>query len=150
VINAEAGVGPRFRVAYGITVPVDDENCLFYVSEHVPLNKAEAEAYHHKFGDIMDIRNKKPTAFEVALQIRTTTASVTDFADHPVLVAVEDLSAQGAQGAIVDRRAELLGRTDKGIVFMRRIWQRELQALSEGRPTNDWKFLSNPPKGSFG
>jgi 5,5'-dehydrodivanillate O-demethylase len=145
-----AGGSPRFRPAYGITVPIDDHNCFFFVTEMVFLTGKQAEDYQARFGDVQAIRDRPPTAFDIALEIRSTTKSILDFKDHPTLVAIEDLCSQGGQGRIVDRRAELLGRTDKGIAFMRRIWQRELQALSEGRPTKAWKFMDEVPKGSFG
>jgi 5,5'-dehydrodivanillate O-demethylase len=65
-------------------------------------------------------------------------ASVRDQKEHPMLVEVEDQLAQGGQGSIVDRRAEHLGRTDAGIVMLRRIFSREMHAVAEGRPTKPW------------
>ena len=53
-------------------------------------------------------------------------------------IEVEDQLAQGGQGSIADRRAEHLGRTDAGIVMLRRIFARELDALKHGRPTRQW------------
>jgi hypothetical protein len=143
-------MGPRFRPAYGITVPVDDENCIFFITEMVNLTGAAAEAYHAKFPDAQTIRERKPTALDCAMEIRTTTKSITDFLDHPTLVAIEDLAAQGGQGSIVDRRAELLGRTDRALAFMRRIWQRELRAVADGRPTKQWATMTEVPRGTFG
>jgi 5,5'-dehydrodivanillate O-demethylase len=43
------------------------------------------------------------------------------------------------QGAIVDRSNERLGQSDRGIVLMRRLWSREMQAISEGKPLKAWK-----------
>jgi 5,5'-dehydrodivanillate O-demethylase len=141
-----SGLGPLRRPSYGITVPIDDRNCYFYLAEFVGLTGAAADQYRERFGDVQEIRDRKPTPIEISQLIRTTTMSVKDAIDHPALVAVEDLCAQVGQGEIADRDAEFLGRTDRGIIFMRRIWQRELEALSEGRPTKAWAFMPEMPK----
>jgi hypothetical protein len=35
-----------------------------------------------------------------------------------------------------------LGRNDVVVILFRKIWERELRALSEARPTKQWKTLS--------
>lgn len=141
-----SGLGPPRRPAYGITVPIDDHNCYFYLAELIELTGSAAHTYRERFADVQEVRERKPTPIEVAQQIRSSTMSVDDAKLHPALVAVEDLCTQVGQGEIADRHAELLGRTDRGILIMRRIWQRELQALSEGRPTKAWAFMSEMPR----
>lgn len=61
-----------------------------------------------------------------------------DVKDHPMLVEIEDLLAQGGQGSIADRHAERLGRTDAGVVRLRRLFARELHAVAQGLPTTRW------------
>ena len=51
---------------------------------------------------------------------------------------VQDYVAQVGQGAIADRAHERLGRSDVGVILLRQIWARELQALAEGRPLKQW------------
>jgi 5,5'-dehydrodivanillate O-demethylase len=63
-------------------------------------------------------------------------------ADVHWLNIVEDAATQCGQGAIADRTAEHLGRTDMQVILLRRIWQRELRALAEGLPLTRW----TPPK----
>ena len=55
------------------------------------------------------------------------------------LISAQDYIAQRGQGVIADREHEMLGRSDLGIVTLRRIFWRELQALREGRPTKAWR-----------
>ena len=55
------------------------------------------------------------------------------------LVRLQDDVAQVGQGLITDREGERLGRADVGVIAIRRLWERELQAFSEGRPTKKWK-----------
>src|SRR5262249_1055590 len=38
------------------------------------------------------------------------------------------------QGAIADRSAERLGRSDAAVILLRKIWKRELRLLAEGKP----------------
>lgn len=63
--------------------------------------------------------------------------------DDPVvaLTAAQDYIAQVGQGPIADRENEILGSSDKGVAFLRRIFLRELQLVQEGRPTKKWRKL---------
>lgn len=57
------------------------------------------------------------------------------------LANAQDYLAQRGQGVIVDRSLELLGRSDAGIVLLRRVFVRELDLLIEGKPTKAWRKL---------
>jgi 5,5'-dehydrodivanillate O-demethylase len=59
-------------------------------------------------------------------------------ADVHWLNVLEDTATQCGQGAIADRTAEHLGRTDMLVILLRKVWQRELQALAERRPLTKW------------
>ena len=58
--------------------------------------------------------------------------------DYPALFVVEDNVALAGQGAITDRKRDRLGQSDKGIILLRKIWERELRALAEDRPLKAW------------
>jgi len=64
-------------------------------------------------------------------------------ARHPELAIVQDIAVQAGQGRIADREHEFLGRSDAGIVLWRRILQRELGAIAEGRTPKKW---ARPPQ----
>ncbi|HEY3116576.1 MAG TPA: hypothetical protein VGK54_07540, partial [Chloroflexota bacterium] len=51
---------------------------------------------------------------------------------------LQDYVSQVGQGVLADRDQEQLGRTDAGIVLLRKVWERELRALAEGRPLARW------------
>ena len=57
--------------------------------------------------------------------------------DH---VLIEDEVAQSGQGAIADRSREHLGRSDVGVLFLRKLWERELRALADGRALKEWVY----------
>jgi hypothetical protein len=50
-----------------------------------------------------------------------------------------DHVAQEGQGAIPDRDAERLGRSDVAIILLRRIWRRELSARAAGGELKQWR-----------
>ena len=58
--------------------------------------------------------------------------------DDITITAVQDHVYQVGQGAIPERGEDHLGSADVGVVLLREIWQRELRALAEGRPTKRW------------
>lgn len=60
------------------------------------------------------------------------------------LISAQDFLAQKGQGVIADREHELLGRSDLGVVTLRRIFWRELDALRSGRPTKKWCKRAQP------
>ena len=78
------------------------------------------------------------------------------FKDKISLVHSQDYVAQVGQGALADRAQEHLGRSDIGVILFRKIWERELRALAEGRPLKKWvlpqdaeiRFQQEPEKGA--
>lgn len=57
------------------------------------------------------------------------------------LTAAQDYVAQVGQGPIADRENEHLGQSDLGVITLRKIFTREMNALREGRPLKEWKRL---------
>jgi 5,5'-dehydrodivanillate O-demethylase len=47
------------------------------------------------------------------------------------------------QGPIADRVNERLGKSDAGIVLLRRIFWREMDAIANGKPAKIWKKLAH-------
>jgi 5,5'-dehydrodivanillate O-demethylase len=61
------------------------------------------------------------------------------------LTSAQDYVVLVGQGAIADRIHERLGASDLGIVTLRRIFLRELEAMRTGKPTKDWRRVEQPP-----
>lgn len=55
------------------------------------------------------------------------------------LVNAQDYIVQVGQGAIADRSKERLGKSDAGVILLRKIFRRELGMIKNGRPGKDWK-----------
>ncbi|HLY64876.1 MAG TPA: hypothetical protein VKU60_05015, partial [Chloroflexota bacterium] len=63
---------------------------------------------------------------------------ISELKGHPAIVNIQDNIAQAGQGIIPDRDTERLGRSDVGVILLRKIWSRELRALADGRPLKHW------------
>ncbi len=63
---------------------------------------------------------------------------IDDIEDRSAIELIQDIVSQWGQGTIRDRSKERLGRSDKGLILLRKIWERELRALAEGRPLKQW------------
>jgi 5,5'-dehydrodivanillate O-demethylase len=66
-----------------------------------------------------------------------------DVQDRPDIVGIQDYVSQVGQGVIADREAEHLGKSDVGIIVLRRLWSRELRALAEGKRLTSWSRPAN-------
>lgn len=64
---------------------------------------------------------------------------------EPALISAQDYVAVRGQGEIYDRSQENLSTSDAGVVFLRKIFLRELEAIREGRPTKQWSKLKEAP-----
>ena len=63
-----------------------------------------------------------------------------DMKQRRTLVAVQDAVAQLGQGVVRNRVDEQLGRSDIGLILLRKIWDRELRALHDGVPLKEWQM----------
>lgn len=59
------------------------------------------------------------------------------------LTTAQDYVVQMGQGTIADRLNERLGQSDEGIVLLRKIFWREMEAIEKGLPTKQWRRLQN-------
>jgi 5,5'-dehydrodivanillate O-demethylase len=61
----------------------------------------------------------------------------------PEVLSAQDYVAQRGQGVIADRMQENLSESDAGIALLRKIFQRELEAIRQGRATKRWTKLGD-------
>lgn len=134
-----------WRDSYIILVPTDDENHRVFFTQNVHIKADEMDAYHEMHERFRARVAAMPPIAELAHEILAGKHHLTDFLDHPYLLLLEDAITQAGQGQIVDRDLELLGRTDVGVVALRRVMERELRALAEGRPTKQWVYKDEAP-----
>jgi 5,5'-dehydrodivanillate O-demethylase len=127
-----------WRDTYLCFVPVDDEQHRAFVAQFIHVTGEAAEAYRAQRECYQAVCAAARPSSEAAADVLAGKLRVADV-EHPDLVIVQDKVAQAGQGAIADRTRERLGRSDVGVVLLRRIWERELRALATGRPLKQWR-----------
>jgi 5,5'-dehydrodivanillate O-demethylase oxygenase subunit len=120
-------------------VPVDDERSVSFVVDYLPLTGPAAEAYRQRRRQAQQAASLDPNRLaEAVLAGRMRIAEIDREASIYKLFWVEDYCVQVGQGTVADRAHERLGRVDAGVILLRQLWRRELQALAEGRPLKAW------------
>jgi 5,5'-dehydrodivanillate O-demethylase len=118
-------------------VPIDDHYTMRFTISAVPITDAATDRR------IARDRNISYTPTDHYEEL---------FAHHRIpeagaanLIATQDYVALRGQGVIVDRTTERLMQSDAGIAFLRRIFQRELEAIRTGRSAKRWEKLEEEP-----
>jgi phenylpropionate dioxygenase-like ring-hydroxylating dioxygenase large terminal subunit len=139
--SSPSGEGGGWSDMFAWRVPIDDR-C--HNSFNIHLHRVSGEAAE-RFRTRRAARDTKGlgSVAELGAAIRRGEIHVEEVKDHPEIVGIQDDVAQLGQGVIADREHELLGRSDVGVVLVRRLWLRELKALAEGRPLKPWQWRSN-------
>jgi 5,5'-dehydrodivanillate O-demethylase len=139
--------GPALREVYIIHTPVDDENQIMFQAQHVVVAADQRAAYleqHAEFRRLLEARPAREIAADI-LAGKRTLADIQASGEFPFMAWIEDQCAQPGQGVIADRSAERLGRSDKGIIALRKIWSRELRLLSETGRSQAWAPMTEMP-----
>lgn len=120
-------------------VPIDDGSCVTYVVDYLPLTGADAEAYRARRSESETTGLMTPNAVGAEIiEGKRRVEDVDPNASNYKLFWVEDYVVQVGQDRISDRREEHLGRIDVGVILLRKLWRRELQALADGEPLQTW------------
>ncbi len=114
-------------------IPIDDEHHQRLEAYHGKATEEEARLYQERFENL-------PRVPELGNAILAGKLRIEDVEDrNRSRVQIQDYLVLAGQGAIPDRSREHFGRTDLVVLLCRKIWQRELRALAEGRPLKPWK-----------
>ena len=137
-------------------VPLDDEHSLEFRLRRLPLIGEGAREYRARRAAA--VGEPKISVAQMGEAVLSGKINFQDldsfFTDKISLVHAQDYVAQVGQGPSANRAQEHLGRSDIGVILFRRIWERELRALAEGRPLKKWvlpqdaeiKFQEEPEK----
>ena len=127
-----------WRDAFAWRVPIDDVSHASFNISMLHITGAAVERYREQRRQRLAALATLPGAREMADAVLAGKLSIHEIEDRPDIVNIQDHVAQEGQGAIPERDTERLGRSDTAIILMRKIWLRELRALSEGRPLKNW------------
>lgn len=118
-------------------VPLDDEHYVNFNLTLIHLRGNKADRFRQKRAK--KIARAPTSTMEMAANVLAGKAAMDDRKTKaPDIVRLHGDVVLTAQGAIPDRENEYLGRSDMGVVLLRRIWQRELAALAAGGPLKRW------------
>jgi 5,5'-dehydrodivanillate O-demethylase len=122
-------------------VPVDDENTVSLSVDLTHVIGEEAEKYRKRRKETEELGQalSPPALGEAILAGKFREKEVDQRVSSATLFSVEDYLMQVGQGAL-DRSQDRLGRIDVGVLLLRKIWQRELRAMAEGRPIKQWRI----------
>jgi 5,5'-dehydrodivanillate O-demethylase len=121
------------------TVPVDDEHFTAFDVTRTPLEGEAGQAYAAQRA--REQESEAEVRWDLAEKIlagEMTIEEIPDDVSHYNGFIIEDYVTQVGQGPIRDRTRERLVRSDAKVVFMRKLWLRELKALAEGKPLKEW------------
>ncbi len=120
-------------------VPVDDDSSYRFEINLAHLTGADAEAY--ELSRRRALAQSGTPALELGEAVLAGKVAIHEL-DPKLstyeLFRVEDYVTQVGQGRICDRSREHLGAVDRAVFLRRKLWQRELKALAEGRPLKEW------------
>jgi 5,5'-dehydrodivanillate O-demethylase len=121
-----------------IYVPVNDENCVTFAVDYLPLTGETAEAYRRSRAAVdLDTTNLQEMAEKILagrMRIEDMDQSLSMY--HTFWI--EDYVTLVGQGRFADRTSEHLGRIDQAVILIRKLWRREMNALAEGLPLKQW------------
>jgi 5,5'-dehydrodivanillate O-demethylase len=118
-------------------VPVDDAAATRFLIYAVPPATPEVHAKFTRFFEQSGDYNPADHHDELFVRGKYPTDPLVE------LTSAQDYVAVMGQGAIVDRAQEHLGRSDKGVIFLRRLFWRELEGMRTRGPVKKWRRLEH-------
>jgi 5,5'-dehydrodivanillate O-demethylase oxygenase subunit len=120
---------PEWTVYLAYRVPIDDENM-----------QTLSVALRPKGGSKGPRPKLEPDPHQLTEDVLAGKIRIQDIdPNYPGLFVVQDNVALAGQGRIVDRSKDWLGQSDKGIILLRRLWERELKKIADGKPIKNWQ-----------
>src|SRR5207247_9042823 len=120
------------------TVPVDDGHFARYVVVLNHVSGAAADAFRARRAEQLERAGEPTVINELGERVLRGELRIEEIEDRTFIVQVQDYASLLGQGTIADRAHERLGRSDAVVVLLRKLWERELRALLEGRPLKRW------------
>ena len=120
-------------------VPVDDDSHIHFEVRAIPLTGERARTWIEERRELRaKAEQDRPELVRAILAGKLHLSEVDP--NRVDFVMLEDEIAQSGQGAIAVRSNEHLGRSDRGVFLLRKVWERELRNLAEGRPVKQWTY----------
>lgn len=139
-LNAESG----WRDFVSWKVPIDDERYRNFTFTVAYVQGEAAERYR---AHPQNPRNQYKVEEQAQLQslgydiiAGRRQLLIEDVGPIATSVNLQDFVAQRGQGVIADRQHEHLGKSDRIVILLRKLWSREMQNLADGKPLKQWRW----------
>jgi 5,5'-dehydrodivanillate O-demethylase len=119
-------------------VPADDEHTTKFIAFAVPSLSAEEDRKVVQYFEQSERYLAADHHDELFGQHKYPEAGLVE------LTMAQDYVSQVGQGVVADRANEWLGKSDAGIVLLRKIFWRELSAMCVGGAPKQWRRLEQP------
>jgi 5,5'-dehydrodivanillate O-demethylase len=120
-------------------VPIDDDNhASFQLDVTHILEGEEGEAYKNRHKARTGQLGRSPKEIGEAVLRGELRIQDIEGPERANIVWIQDYATQVGQGPLELRKQEWLGRSDRALILIRKIWERELQALQDGKPLKQW------------
>jgi 5,5'-dehydrodivanillate O-demethylase len=116
-------------------VPVDDGHSVLFTARSSPIRGEAAQEFE---AWLSQCGKYNPADHDEAL-FKGVMPGDNVGETATALVNAQDYIVQVGQGAIVDRSKERLGKSDAGVILLRKIFRREMAAIKKRQPGKDWK-----------
>ena len=121
---------PYWTVQVAWRVPQDDENSVTFSLRLMKPEPGQIPGARK----IKASREPDPPPLQLSEDILAGRLRIQDVdPNYPALFVVEDNVVLAGQGRITDRARDWLGQSDKGVILLRRIWERELHRARRGQ-----------------
>jgi 5,5'-dehydrodivanillate O-demethylase len=129
-VTPSSNADPDWNLHIAWRVPIDDETMASFI---LAVRKGGGEGLVRR-------PPTDPDPNDITEEVLAGRLRVQDLdPDYRGLFNVQDNVALAGQGRIVDRSLDRLGQSDKGVILLRQLWEREMKAISEGRLIKDWR-----------
>jgi 5,5'-dehydrodivanillate O-demethylase len=119
-------------------VPIDHTSHMSFIVRRLSLDKKGAEAFEKAQEAARQSLSKRESARDVAMRILAGEMTLGEVEPRGDLVGIQDYVTQVGQGVVADRVNERLGQEDVAIILLRKLWEREIRAMSSGKPMTKW------------
>jgi 5,5'-dehydrodivanillate O-demethylase len=126
-------------------VPINDHKFAAFDVTYTPLEGKDAEAFVES--RYRQQEAEAETRWDLAHKIMAGEMTLEDLPDDMgayTSFAIEDYVTQVGMGPLKGRGKENLAATDVKLALLRRLWLREVGALTAGKALKDWILPSEP------
>lgn len=121
-------------------IPIDDESHRSFIVNLFEVFGEEKERFFAKRNAARAAIKSLPSADEVVAAVIRGDVHIDDVPDRADLVGIQDSIVMETQPPLSERDNDVLGRSDRAAILLRRIYARELDALVHGKPIKRWVY----------